>query len=425
MWTELGEHDEILVLASNQIGIWHRDKGTLEVRAFDPLAADPLAGSVLGISQDDRLRSLPRAWERETKSRIRRLVLVFQQGRSFDSYFGHYCQAPPGSEPTCGEGPACCEGMPLAIAGADRCRQLNPEDDSYVPNASGACLREKMNSGAMDRFAASTVAGCGDPRDFACSQPGIVGNPIGAYHELARRGALADRYFASIADSAELNFIYFVLTGYWPQIAGASFESVDALTAYAQIPSALYLADPLSTFGQTEPYYYDGHWAYFRYLDELAYDIASEQLPAISIAIAGPDANEAPGRPASLTDGIAFATGIAKQIAESPRYAEETLVIITHFTSGGFYDHVSPPPPPPSTIDPANVPYGPRVPFLALGAGVRPNHVSHVPLEHSSLTRFIEWNWFDGQTGQLGFRDQFVNNLGSLFDPAATGIAVP
>jgi phospholipase C len=424
-WETLGEQDDILVLASDRIATWHRDTGKLEVRALDPLASDPLAGSALGISQDDRLRSLPPAWERETKSRIRRLVLVFQQGRSFDSYFGHYCQAQPESKPTCEEGPACCEGMPSATAGTERCRPLNPEDDTYVPNQSAACLREKMNGGAMDRFAVSSIAGCGDPRDFACSQPGDARNPIGAYYELAKKGAIADRYFASIADSAELNFIYFVLTGYWPQIAGASFDSLDALTAYAQIPGALYLADPLSTSGQTEPYYYDGHWAYFRYLDELAYDIASEQLPAISIAIAGPDANEAPGRPSSLTDGIAFATRIAKQIAESPRYAEETLVIITHFTSGGFYDHVSPPQPPPITIDPANVPYGPRVPFLALGAGVRPNHVSHVPLEHSSLTRFIEWNWFDGQTGQLGFRDRFVNNLGSLFDPAATGIAVP
>jgi hypothetical protein len=51
--------------------------------------------------------------------------------------------------------------------------------------------------------------------------------------------------------------------------------------------------------------------------------------------------------------------------------------------------------------------------------------VSHTTLEHSSITRFIEWNWFDGQTGQLGFRDRFVNNLGSLFDPAATGTVVP
>jgi phospholipase C len=201
--------------------------------------------------------------------------------------------------------------------------------------------------------------------------------------------------------------------------------SLDALTSYAQIPGALYLADALDTQGQTEPYYYDGHWAYFRYVEELAHDIATEQLPAISIVIAGDDANELPGRSGSLTKGITFATQIAKQIDESPRYADETLVIITQFTSGGFYDHVSPPPPPPATIDPANVPYGPRVPFLALGAGVRPGHVSHVPLEHSSLTRFIEWNWFDGRTGQLGFRDNYVNNLGSLFDPAATGITIP
>ena len=74
-----------------------------------------------------------------------------------------------------------------------------------MPNGSGACLREKMNGGAMDRFAASTIAGCGDPRDFACNQPGNAGNPIGAYYELAKKGALADRYFASIADSAQLD----------------------------------------------------------------------------------------------------------------------------------------------------------------------------------------------------------------------------
>jgi hypothetical protein len=221
-WPKLGPDDDILVLASNKIGIWRRGPGTLEVRTFDPLAVDPLAGPLLATSQDDRLRSLPPAWERETKSRIRRVVLVLQQGRSFDSYFGHYCQAAPGSEPTCEDGPGCCEGMPSSIAGADRCRQLNPDDDAYVPNGSGACLREKMNGGAMDRFAVSLLAGCGDPRDFACSQPGDAGSPVGAYHELAKKGALADRYFASIAESAELNFIYLMLTGFWPQIAHRS-----------------------------------------------------------------------------------------------------------------------------------------------------------------------------------------------------------
>jgi hypothetical protein len=77
--------------------------------------------------------------------------------------------------------------------------------------------------------------------------------------------------------------------------------------------------------------------------------------------------------------------------------------------------------------------YGPRVPFLALGRFARPNQVSHVPLELSSVTLFEEWNWMRG-TGLKGgravsdarrYRDTVVNNLGSLLDPAATGIEVP
>ena len=70
--------------------------------------------------------------------------------------------------------------------------------------------------------------------------------------------------------------------------------------------------------GQTEPYYYDGHWAYFRYLDELAYDIASEQLPAISIAIAGPDADESPGQSSSLPMGSLLLPGSRNRLPVAP-----------------------------------------------------------------------------------------------------------
>jgi hypothetical protein len=163
-------------------------------------------------------------------------------------------------------------------------------------------------------------------------------------------------------------------------------------------------------------------------LNELAYDISSEQLPArpegaraggtiaISIVIAGPDANEAAGQSSSLSNGIAFATRIAKQIAESPVMPRK-LWSSSPISRAEDSTITNPSPPPPHDIDPADVPYGPRVPFLALGAGVHPNHVSHAQLEHSSLTRFIEWNWFDGQTGQLGFRDRIVNNLGAYSIP--------
>jgi hypothetical protein len=63
--------------------------------------------------------------------------------------------------------------------------------------------------------------------------------------------------------------------------------------------------------------------------------------------------------------------------------------------------------------------------MLALGPFARKGHVSHEILEHSSIVKFIEWNWLGGTTGQLGTRDGFVANLGSLLEDRATGIPVP
>ncbi len=50
--------------------------------------------------------------------------------------------------------------------------------------------------------------------------------------------------------------------------------------------------------------------------------------------------------------------------------------------------------------------------------------MSHVVMEHSSIVRFLEYN-FLGPTGQLRARDGWVNNIGSLLDPNTTGITIP
>jgi hypothetical protein len=60
-----------------------------------------------------------------------------------------------------------------------------------------------------------------------------------------------------------------------------------------------------------------------------------------------------------------------------------------------------------------------------MGKFAKQNFVSHVTMEHSSVVKFIEWNFLGKQTGQLGNRDTTVNNIGSLLDPAKTGTAVP
>jgi hypothetical protein len=46
-------------------------------------------------------------------------------------------------------------------------------------------------------------------------------------------------------------------------------------------------------------------------------------------------------------------------------------------------------------------------------------------MEHSSIVKFIEWNWLGGTTGQLQGRDANVHNIGSILDSGATGVAVP
>ncbi|HEY2369389.1 MAG TPA: alkaline phosphatase family protein, partial [Polyangiaceae bacterium] len=106
---------------------------------------------------------------------------------------------------------------------------------------------------------------------------------------------------------------------------------------------------------------------------------------------------------------------------ETSAYAGDTLVLLTYDEGGGYFDHVTPPPT--SAVDGKS--YGTRVPFLAVGPFVKKNFVSHVVMEHSSLVKFIEWNFLGGQTGQLQTRDAVVNNIGSVLDPATTGVPVP
>jgi len=116
-------------------------------------------------------------------------------------------------------------------------------------------------------------------------------------------------------------------------------------------------------------------------------------------------------------------TATLQAIASSP-YAPSTLVLLTWDEGGGFFDHVPPPPGIDADNQGQTVPYGTRVPLLAIGPFARQGTVSHVQMEHSSVVRFLEYN-FVGPVGQLGGNDAKVANIGSLLDPSATGIVVP
>jgi len=157
-----------------------------------------------------------------------------------------------------------------------------------------------------------------------------------------------------------------------------------------------------------------------RDLGQFTKDLAAGTLPAVSFLKVVGYRTEHPGGGTKLSVGIAAATEIVAAVNASP-YASKTLFILTYDEGGGYFDHIAPPGNGP--VD--GKPYGTRLPVLAIGPFARKNFVSHVTLEHASIVKFIEWNWLDEETGQLGQRDTAVANIGSLLDPAVTGTPVP
>src|SRR5690348_6601742 len=71
-----------------------------------------------------------------TMSSIKHLVVVVQENHTFDNYFGQYCTAATGSNPTCNTGPGCCEAGPATEPGSTMASpvMLTDNDNSGILN---------------------------------------------------------------------------------------------------------------------------------------------------------------------------------------------------------------------------------------------------------------------------------------------------
>src|SRR5262249_26770397 len=138
-------------------------------------------------------------------SDIQHLVVIVQENHSFDSYFGRYCMAPTGSNPTCNDGPTCCEAGPATDPGAHA--QPAMLDDfgnaDFAPDHTQACELAEINGGRMDHFVQGAT--CSDPRTFAYAPASV----LSTYIDYAGRYALADHYFQPVAGQSSMNDMYF------------------------------------------------------------------------------------------------------------------------------------------------------------------------------------------------------------------------
>ena len=417
-------------------------------------------------------------------SAIRHVVLIVEENHTFDSYFGKYCTAPAGSYPSCTNGPGCCEAAPTTEPSGAYPVVLddtgNAKDDR---DHAQDCERAQIDNGKMDHYVTGsgvddgvTSPPCSTPRNWA-----LADSPsVGTYWSYATNGALADHYFQPIVGSTSSNDMYFAMAQYqfvdnayrpdsiasvcsrnpispgtailWydrTTIAdlllanGNSFGVFadgyqEALNAVPSCPSA----PPDCPFTlETEACKYDPSDIPFQYYSQLTDDpshmhdstelaayVTTKGLPDFTYVKARTYKNEHPGY-STITRGVSFVSDIVSLIEQS-QYKDDTLILITWDEGGGFFDHVPPPAPVGVQYDVDDngypISYGTRVPLLAVGKFARVGSISHVQMEHSSVVRFLEWNFLGPYSaGALGHRDAAVNNIGSMLDPAATGIPVP
>jgi phospholipase C len=393
-----------------------------------------------------------------TRTPIKHVVVIVEENHSFDSYFANYCNARLDGQrhPVCSGGTTTAPGSeaePLVLDDAS--------NGAHDPNHSSGCEASEIDQGKMDGFLTAPANGgvCGAPYNFSYAASG-PGSPVAYYDGLATAGALADHYFQPVVGASSSNDMYFWTTrfvfkddDFEPDAIGKQCSTTQDVKSYDDTGSAnanlgkLLTGDKVGWAWYAQGYaamqgagdscpappaecplpsksvpcafepgdvpaeYYASSVdkpADMRDLSQLATDVSKGSLPSVAFVKPAWYDNEHPGLDVTLSQGVSLVRDTINTIERS-KYGDNTLVLLTWDESGGYYDHMQPPAT--SAVD--GQPYGARVPMIAVGKFARHGTVSHQVLEHSSITKFIEWNWL-GKTGQLDGRDRTVHNLGSV-----------
>ncbi|WP_269855626.1 phosphocholine-specific phospholipase C [Streptomyces sp. RPT161] len=153
--------------------------------------------------------------------------------------------------------------------------------------------------------------------------------------------------------------------------------------------------------------------------DDFAQDVANGSLPAVSWVVAPTDQSEHPNHPPA--QGADFtASYVLDALAGHPEVWEKTVVLLNYDENDGFFDHVVPPVAPDGTPDEfvggAPIGLGPRVPMIVISPWSRGGRVNSEVFDHTSVLRFLE-NWTGVKEPNISaWRRTVCGDLMSAFD---------
>jgi phospholipase C len=158
-----------------------------------------------------------------------------------------------------------------------------------------------------------------------------------------------------------------------------------------------------------------------------AADVAADRLPQISWIVAPFHMSEHPDAPPAY--GQALTAGLVAALAANPAVWAKTVFILNYDENDGFFDHVSPPLPATlpgmgaSTVATGGevhagepVGLGVRVPLLVVSPWTRGGWVNSQVFDHTSVLRFLEARFGVMEPNISPWRRAVCGDLTSLFD---------
>ncbi|WP_129305608.1 phospholipase C, phosphocholine-specific [Streptomyces sp. L2] len=169
------------------------------------------------------------------------------------------------------------------------------------------------------------------------------------------------------------------------------------------------------------------------FFDRLKADVGAGRLPQVSWVVAPEAFTEHPNWPANY--GAWYVSQVLDALTADPDVWARTALLITYDENDGFFDHVVPPHPPTdagrgrSTVDPAldlfpggggytAGPYGlgQRVPMLVVSPWSKGGYVCSETLDHTSIIRFIERRFGVTEPNISPWRRAVCGDLTAAFD---------
>lgn len=407
---------------------------------------------------------------------IEHVVILMQENRSFDHYFGSYrgvrgfndqsaaFQQPyPGNTSTAPIGTLLPFHLDTTKLNAACTHDITHD---WVP------MHQSWNNGAMDGFITSRLAI--NPNDAVLTMGYYTRADLPYYYAVADAFTLCDNYFCSVIGPTDPNRLYSMAASIDPdgknggpllQTLVTNQSSFFGKLTYTTMPEQLetrgisWKVYATPDQGISSGLALDNVLAYFKnfqdpsstlykkafgpvFPTDFVADAVAGNLPQVSWIVPSVVTSDHPPAPALF--GELTLSVILTALMANPAAWAKTVLFVTYDENGGFFDHVPPVTAPPGTPGeyvtapavpdptvagnpPINGPIGLgfRVPMMVVSPFSRGGLVSSDLFDHTSILRFLETRFGAEVPNLSAWRRATVGDLTSAFNFSKPDMSIP